>query len=483
MKLKSGFGLPGLSLMLALMLMVSGCSLAPVYHAPVIDLPHDNWDESLWQPARPADDQPHGKWWLLFNDPVLNALQDQIDQANPALAAALARFDAANAYLSQLKAAQGPSVDAGAALTNNRQSKNRPLRGSGQPDVFDANTVGLTAGYTLDIWGLVRSQVAAGQAQAQASQADMETVRLSLHAILADNYVSLRGVDEEIRIDEDAVTAYTRALELTTRRHDGGVASGIDVARAQTQLSSVRSEASALLAQRALYEHAIASLTGQPAMAFHVPAASARLSLPATPHSLPSQLLLRRPDIAAAERRAAAANAQIGAARAAYYPNLTLGAAYGVQNTGAAGLFSIPNTFWSLGPSALLNLFDYGRHDAQLAEAKAALEAASANYRYTVLAAFQQVEDNLAVLKYNQQGALDQDQAVLASQNALTLALNRYREGAVNYLEVVTSQEAALTAARRALDIHTQQLKASVDLIRALGGGWNDSSLEANNAN
>jgi len=464
-------------------LVLSGCSLAPVYQVPPVNLAGDKWDDSLWQPAHPTDDQSHGNWWLLFNDPVLNALEDQIDQSSPALYAALARYDAASAYVRQLQAAQGPTLDGAVSLTNNRQSKNRPLRGANQPDVYDADTAGLNAGYLFDIWGQVRNQVASGLAGAQASRADMETVRLSLHALLADNYVSLRSVDEQIRIVGDAVSTYTLALELTTRRHDGGVASGIDVARAQTQLSSVRAETAGLLGQRALYAHAIASLIGQPPMAFHIPASIGNLVVPAIPQTLPSELLLRRPDIAAAERRAAAANAQIGVARAAYYPNLTLGIGYGVQNTGSAGLFSAPNTFWSLGPAALLNLFDSGKHDAQLVQARATLEEASAEYRSKVLTAFQQVEDNLALLKYNQQGALDQQQALQSAESTMNLALNRYREGAVNYLEVVTAQEAALTAARRALEIHTQQLRSSVDLIRAIGGGWRYSTMKGNNAN
>ena len=471
MKVMSLRMLAGISLS-GLVGLLCSCSLAPVYHAPQVELQNDAWQDNTWHLARPADDSPHGDWWQLFHDPVLNQLEAQIDSANPGLAAALARYDAATAYTRQLQAAQGPSVDAGVGLTNNRQSKDRPLRGSGQPNVYDANTVGLSASYTLDIWGQVRNMVAAGQAEAQASAADLETVRLALHAALADNYVSLRGVDAQSRIFSDAVEAYTRALELTQRRHAGGVASGIDVARAQTQLSSVCSDAADLQAQRAIYEHAIASLIGKPAMSFSLPVANAAMTLPEIPLSLPSELLLRRPDIAAAERRTAEANANIGVARAAYFPSLSLGAAYGVQNTGRADLFSMPDTFWSIGPSALLNLFDSGKHDAQLAQAQANLKLASANYRSVVLAAFQQVEDNLARLKYDRQSALEQQLAMQSSETALNLALNRYREGAVNYLEVVTSQEAALTATRRALDIHTQQLKSGVDLIRALGGGW-----------
>ncbi len=454
------------------MAFLNGCSLAPVYHTPTVNIKADAWQDSIWHVAKPMDEKARGDWWQLFNDPILAGLEDQIDQSSPSLAAALARYDAANAYTRQLQAALGPTVDGGVNLTNNRQSDNRPLRGSNQPNVYDANTVGLSANYALDIWGQVRNQIAAGKANAQASAADLETVRLSLQASLADNYVSLRGVDAQIQNFNTAIDAYTKALELTVRRHDGGVASGIDVARAQTQLSSVKSQAADLFAQRAIYEHAIASLTGQPAMSFKLPPAKVDMTLPDIPMTLPSELLLRRPDIAAAERHTAAANANIGVARAAYYPSLSLGASYGVQNTGTANLFSMPNTFWSLGPTALLNLFDSGKHDAQLAQARAALEESSSTYRAVVLTAFQQVEDNLSRLKYDQVSEIEQRQAIKSSNTALDLALNRYREGAVNYLEVVTSQEAALTASQRAIEIHTQQLKSSVDLIRALGGGW-----------
>ena len=456
--------------------LLDGCSLAPIYHAPVVNIPTDSWQDNMWKIAKPADDLSHGNWWQLFNDPTLSGLEEQIDKANPSLAAALARYDEATAYTQQLQAGLGPTVNSAVSLSNNRQSDNRPLRGANQPNVYDANTVGLSASYALDIWGQVRNMVAAGKASAEASAADLATVRLSLQATLADNYVNLRGIDAQIKISNDAITAYTRALELTERRHEGGVVSGIDVSRAQTELSSVKSQASDLLAQRAIYEHAIASLIGQPAMNFNLPAADLHMGIPDIPISLPSELLLRRPDIAAAERRTAAANATIGVARAAYYPSLSLGAAYGVQNTGSAGLFSVPNTFWSLGPNALMTLFDSGLHDAQLAQARASLLEASSTYRAVVLTAFQQVEDNLSQLKFAKQSELEQQEAMAASDKTLTLALNRYREGAVNYLEVVTAQEAALTATRRALDIHTQQLKSSVELIRALGGGWSQNS-------
>ncbi len=271
----------------------------------------------------------------------------------------------------------------------------------------------------------------------------------------------LRGVDAQAKLLSDAVDAYARALSLTQNRHAGGIASGLDVARAETQLRSVRAEVSDIASQRAIYVHAIASLVGQPAMNFSLPVTNQDLIVPAIPVGLPSTLLQRRPDIAAAERRTAAANASIGVARAAYFPDFSIGAALGYQSTAAAGLLSAPNSFWSLGPGIIFNLFDAGLRNAKLVQARAALDQAAATYRTTVLAAFQQVEDDLSRLKYQREEELEQDAAVeSASQKRFTLAIQpRYREGAVNYLEVVTAQTDALAAQRSALDLHTQQLR------------------------
>ena len=452
--------------------LLGGCSLAPVYHAPTVSVPTDAWTDNPWQLAKPADDLPRGSWWRVYGDPTLDGLEEKIEEANPNLAAALASYDQAKAYIGEVRAGLFPTVDAGASLTRNRQSDNRPLRGANQPDVYAANTVGVSANYDLDLWGRVRNQVASGRAKAQASAADVESVRLSLHAQLADNYVRLRGVDAQAKLLNDTVDAYASALSLTQRRHEGGIASGLDVSRAETQLRTARAQAADIAAQRALYEHAIASLIGQPAMSFSLPVTHNLLAVPQISASVPSTLLQRRPDIAAAERRTAAANATIGVARAAFYPDFSLGAAFGFQNTGLPGLLTAPNRLWTIGPGMIFNLFDAGRHDAQLAEAHAALDQVAAEYRATVLAAFQQVEDDLAHLKYDREGELDQDAAIKSASKTLELAFNRYRDGAVNYLEVVTAQEAALAAQRSALDLHTQQLRTSVDLIRALGGGW-----------
>lgn len=462
-------------------LWLGGCSLAPIYQAPKVDIATDTWKDSPWQPAQPGDHLPHGSWWRVYDDPVLNDLEDRIETANPSLASALARYDQANAYTGQLRSGLYPTVDAAAGLTQNRQSDNRPLRGANQPNVYAANTIAVGANYEIDLWGRVRNLVAAGEAAAQAGAADVESVRLSLHAQLADNYVRLRGIDTQIRLLNDTVEAYTKALSLTRNRHAGGVASGLDVARAETQWRSVRAAVADIAAQRAIYEHAIASLIGQPAMNFSLPATNGEMAVPTIPTAVPSVLLQRRPDIAAAERRAASANATIGVARAAFYPSLSLGAGFGYQNTGEGGLLSAPNSFWTLGPGMLLNLFDGGLREARVAQARAALDQAGADYRVVTLAAFQQVEDDLALLKYDHAAEQEQNDAVKSATMTLNLALNRYREGAVNYLEVVTAQAAALSAQNSALDLHTRQLRTSVDLIRALGGGWSRDAIDQAN--
>ena len=457
---------------------LGGCSLAPTYHEPVVEVKGDAWKDSPWQPAQPAEALPRGAWWQVYHDPALDGLESQIEQANPNLASALARYDQAAAYLNQLRSGLYPSIDAAATLTQNRQSEDRPLRGSNQPNVYAANTIGVGTNYELDLWGRVRNQVESGKAAAQASAADVQSVRLALQAQLADNYMRLRGIDEEAKLLNDTVDAYARALELTQNRHKGGIASGIDVARADTQLRAVKAQAADIAAQRAVLEHAIASLVGQPAMQFTLASSPERMGVPVIPAGIPSTLLQRRPDIAAAERRTAVANANIGVARAAFYPDFALSLDYGFQNTGKPNLISSPFSFWSIGPGMLLNLFDAGLRDARLAQAKAAYEQAGADYRATVLAAFQQVEDDMALLKYDRDAEEQQNQAVKSANTTLTLALNRYREGAVNYLEVVTAQAAALSAESSALDLHTRQLRTSVDLIRAVGGGWSRDALE-----
>lgn len=462
---------------------LAGCSLAPSYAPPKVSTPAAYKETGPWQTATPADELPRGKWWTVFDDDTLDALEQQAEHANPSLAAALAHYNVERALLAQSRSSLFPDIFLGGSETRNRQSDNRPLRGSNQPNVYDADTVGLGATYEVDLWGQVRNFVDAGTANTQAAAADLENVRLSLQAQLAVNYVNLRGLDAEAKLLADTVAVYDKALQLVQYRHTGGIASGLDVGRAQTQLESAKAAALDVAAQRALYEHAIAALVGQSASDFSLPAVVAPLYIPHLPAGVPSTLLQRRPDIAAAERRAAAANALIGVARASFFPVIDIDAAGGYQNTAVSHWLTSPNKYWSVGPSFLLNLFDAGYREAEVGQARAQFEEASADYRVLILTAFREVEDNLALLNDLSQEAVEQQAAIAAAEQTETLSLDRYREGAVNYLDVVTAQAAALQAESQGLSLTTRRLQASVGLIRALGGGWtlkdmpSDSSL------
>jgi NodT family efflux transporter outer membrane factor (OMF) lipoprotein len=454
-------------------LSLGACSFDHPYSIPKVAVENDHWQNQPWQPALPSDQIPRGKWWILFQDETLNSLEEKLTQENASLAIALSKYEQAGFYLKQLGAAQSPSIDSTASLTDNKQSADRPLRSKTQPNYYGASTVSIGVNYELDVWGRVKNSVQAGKAAMQAAQADSENIKLSLQVMLADLYIRLRHTDAQFELLTRTVQEYEKSLSLIQRRHEGGIASGLDVARADSQLSLAKVELSELHIQRDLYEHAIATLVGQAPSSFSMSIGNlVSIKPPQVPIGVPSSLLQRRPDIAAAERRAAAANARIGLAEAAFFPSFTLGAQAGFQNTGGADILNSPNAFWSIGPSVSLNIFDAQLRKAQAEQAKALLDQAGQEYKVVVLNAFQQVEDDLSRIRYYKEQLIDRENVAKANQKALKLALNRYKEGAVSYLEVTIAQTNALQADRALVNLQTQVLISSLGLIRSLGGGW-----------
>lgn len=454
---------PDVLLPLAL-LGLAGCASAPADAPPAVPAPAAFRDTGPWTPAAAdADVAQPGDWWAVFADPTLDGLEQRLAIGNADLAQALARYDQARALARQTAAARYPSVGLDASAASQRKIT------TGRTDPYG---VGASAAYELDLWGRVRNQVAAGRADAQASAADLAGVRLSLQAQLADSYFELRGADAQIAVLSSTAEAYRQALDLTRRRQAGGASSALDVGRAETQLAAALAQQEQAQADRALLEHALAVLVGEPASSFSLPAVDGLSDAPRTPVTTPSATLQRRPDIAGAERRMAAANARIGAARAAWFPSVTLAASGGWQSTGGE-LLTTANRVWALGPAAAaLPLFDGGARKAELARSRAVFDEAAAGYRQTVLDAFREVEDQMALANRLAAAQARQDEAVDAAARTRALAAIRYREGAADYLDVVTAQTAELEARRSALDLRTRRLSASVDLIRALGGGW-----------
>ena len=449
-------------------LLLAGCSMAPAYQRPAITAPAA-FKEAPWQPAG-SDVAPSGKWWEAFGDPALNGLEDRIDKGNFTLAAASARYQQALGAVRQARGDLFPQVGASAGVVRDRQSANRP-NSPGSASVFTDKTIGASLAYELDLFGQVRNRVAAGEASAKAAAFDVDGIRLGLQTQLASTYFDLRGLDARIVLLRQTVDSYQRAFDLTDTRHSGGIASGIDVSRAQTQLSSAKSELSAVEIDRAQDEHAIAVLVGEPPETFSIPVADQQIAPPSVAAGVPSALLERRPDIAAAERRVFAANAEIGVARAALFPNITLGSGIGYESTNASWL-SAPSTFWALGPlQAVLSIFDGGKRRAGVKIARAQYDEAAADYRQTVLTAFREVEDDLSAQRLLVAGEADQAQATRAAEKTRDLALIRYRDGASDYLDVVTAQTAALDAERSLLQIRARQLQVASDTFRALGGG------------
>jgi NodT family efflux transporter outer membrane factor (OMF) lipoprotein len=462
--------------------LLAACTLGPNYARPGVEAPAAYKEAQGWKPAEPRENEPRGPWWKVFDDPQLDALLGQVEVSNQTIKAAEARVREARALTQQAQAAFFPIVTANASATRSggRSGGSTSAGVSNSQSSGGASNnfnVALDVNWELDLWGRVRRTVEAGEATAQASVADLEAAKLSAQAQLAEDYFLLRAQDAQIRLLNDTVDAYQKSLKLTQNQYAVGVAARADVAQAETQLKSTQAQALDAGVQRAQLEHAIAVLLGKAPADFSIAPEAVATTFPPIPPGLPSELLERRPDIAAAERRAAAANAQVGVAEAAFFPSLTLSATGGFQSSMLSQLFSLPSRYWSLGPALAQTIFDAGLRRAQTAQAMATYDENVANYRQTVLAGFQEVEDNLAALRILEQEALVQDEAVKSARESLTITLNQYRAGTANYLAVVVAQATALSNERAALIILGRRLTASGTLIKALGGGWDAAQL------
>lgn len=461
-------------------LLLGGCTVGPKYVRPAADVPADFKENADWKQAQPADARVKGKWWEVYQDSQLNSLEEKVDVSNQSLKAAQAQFLEARAALRITRSGLFPTVTANPVISRDRVSANRPLAVTGGTTNYsDFQFPAVDASYEADVWGRVRRTVEASRSEAQASAADLASVGLSLHAELAMDYFQLRGLDAQKQLLDSTVQSYQKALDLTQSRYTGGLASAVDVAQAQTQLETARAQSIDVEVQRAAFEHAIAVLIGQPAAKFSLSALPLSTPPPPIPPGLPSDLLERRPDISAAERRMQEANAQIGVAKAAYYPTITLSGGGGFESIALGTLFQGPSGLWSVGGAAAETLFDAGRRRGVSEQAKAAYDQSVDNYRQTVLTAFQEVEDNLAALRILQDEAQTEEVAVAAAQHSVDLSLTRYKGGVTNYLEVTTAQSAALTDEVTAVTILTRRMTASVLLIKAIGGGWNVSQIPA----
>jgi NodT family efflux transporter outer membrane factor (OMF) lipoprotein len=458
------------------LLLGAGCAVGPDYKRPDAPVPAGFKEQpppGAWKTAQPADAALRGKWWEVFGDPQLDALEEKIAVSNQTLKAATAQYLAAQDQVRVARAAYFPTLGAGLSATRVRVSENQPtfVRNISKRD-YNLFALQGQAQWEPDLWGQVRRTVEQARADAQASAADLANVELSLRAELAADYFQLRGLDVQKQLLENTLASDTDALRLARVRFSGGVANAVDVAQAETQVRTVTAQAIDTGVARAQFEHAIATLIGVPASSFSLPANPSAIAVPPLPAAVPSALLERRPDVAAAERRTAAANAQIGIAVAAYYPNLTLSATAGLQSGALGTLLQLPSLFWSLGASAVEAIFDAGRRHALTDQARDLYEAQVATYRQSVLVAFQEVEDNLAALRILQEEAEAQSAAVDAARQSLALSNTRYKGGVTTYLEVLTAQTIQLSNERTQADIATRRLLASVQLIRALGGGW-----------
>jgi NodT family efflux transporter outer membrane factor (OMF) lipoprotein len=465
-------------------LLLGGCMVGPKYVKPDTPMtpafkeaPPDSFKETKdWKFAQPGSPSLPAKWWETFGDPQLTVLEEQVVAGNQDLKIAEARFRQARALIRVNRAAEFPTISTSPGVASLRDSANKPyfpLRPTATGDFalpFDLS-------YEADLWGRVRRTVNASREEAQATAADLATATLSIQAELAYDYLELRAADAQKQLLDDTVKAYADALQLTKNRFEGGASPKSDVAQAQTQLDTTRAQETDIGVARAQFEHAIATLLGKPPAQFSLAAAPLNSQPPTIPVALPSQLLERRPDVAASERRVAEANEQIGIARAAFFPTVTLGASAGFEGSSILNWLSWPSRFWAVGPSLAETLFDAGRRRAGSDAAIAGYDAAVASYRETTLTAFQQVEDNLAALRILEGEEKQQHDAVTAAEESLQLFTNRYQGGVDNYLQVITAQTIALTNERTEIDIQRRRMDASVLLMKALGGGWNITDM------
>jgi NodT family efflux transporter outer membrane factor (OMF) lipoprotein len=466
--------------------LLAGCTVGPKYIRPTVPMtlgykeeaPDSFQELNQWRPARPADQASRGNWWEVFGDPDLNKLEEQVAGSNQNLKVAEARFREARAAIRFNRASQFPTISTGPSASYVKSSDFSPSFPSKIQEASKGDLVlPFDLSYELDLWGRVRRNVAAAKEEAQASAADYETAKLSLEAELALDYFELRSADAQKQLLDDTVKAYSDNVQLTLNRFNRGVAPKADVAQAQTQLETTSVQDTDVTVQRAQFEHAIAILIGKPPADFSLPAGTLNFQPPRTPIGLPSELLQRRPDIAAAERRVAEGNQQIGIARAAYFPTVNLDGTAGFAGTQGSNWFSWPNGFWAVGPALAETVFDAGRRRATSESALANYDAAVATYRQTALTAFQEVEDNVAALRILENETQQQQRALASSRESLQLFTNRYQGGVDTYLQVITAQTIELANERNDIDILRRRLEASVLLVKALGGGWDVSDL------
>jgi len=473
-------------LLTAACLLLSSCRVGPDYRRPPAQTPTafkelppaGSPEAAQWAQAQPSDAISRGKWWEIYNDPELNGLEEQVSISNQNLKQAEAQFREAKLNVRIARSYLFPTVTTSPSIVNARSSiTGTPGNQNFVPTSRTTYDLPVDVSYQADIWGSVRREFQAIVEAAQVSDAQLENARLSYQAELAQDYFQLRGTDGEKALLQTTVKSYEEYLKLTQDRFNNGVASGSDVAQAQTQLNTARAQRIDFDVARAQFEHAIAVLTGKAPAELSVSAGPIKITPPPVPVGVPSTLLERRPDIAAAERQMAAANEQIGIAQAAFYPTVSISAAAGLESNQFLKWISWPSRFWSVGPQLAETLFDAGRRRATVQQNVAAYDATVANYRQTVLVGFQQVEDNLAALRVLEKEAQAENDAVLAAQNSLDISTYQYKAGTVNYLTVITEQAILLQDQVQALNILTRRMDASVILIEALGGGWNTSML------